>query len=246
MTGAFESEWRTRFERFARKHADDASVSGWSPAGLGQRVRSFGKVLDALQLPARAVTLDLGCGAGTYVRLLAGLGHRAIGLDYSLPSLARAADADPDGAGRYVSGEAYALPVASDAFDLVVCIGVLQALESPERALDEIVRVVRPGGALVIETLNGRGAVARAWHPPRVRTYDPREVCRWLEDRGLHVVKVTPLCLPPRAMPGLGRLLGSHAMGRALEGSRRLAELAAHTFLFGARKPGAVPPRNDS
>jgi SAM-dependent methyltransferase len=242
VTGAFESEWRTRFERFARKHADDASVSGWSPTGLEHRLRSFGNMLGALRLPARARALDLGCGAGTYVRLLAGLGHRPIGLDYSLPSLARAAEADPDGAGRYVSGEAYALPVASAAFDLVVCIGVLQALESPERALDEIVRVVKPGGALVVETLNGRGAVARAWHPPRVRTYDPREACRWLEDRGLEVVQVTPLCLPPRAMPGLGRLLGSRPMERALAGSRRLAELAAHTFLFGARKPGAEHP----
>jgi ubiquinone/menaquinone biosynthesis C-methylase UbiE len=199
-------------------------------------------MLVALGVPARGHALDLGCGAGTYVRLLAGLGHHAIGLDYSLPSLARAADADPGGAGRYVSGEAYALPVASAAFDLVVCIGVLQALESPERALDEMVRVVKPGGALVVETLNGRGAVARAWHPPRVRTYDPREACHWLEARGLEVVQVAPLCLPPRAMPGLGRILGSRPMERALAGSRWLAELAAHTFLFGARKPGGVDP----
>ena len=153
----FEAEWRARFERFARAHDDEALISGWSAAGLRRRVQLFGALLPALGVPEGGAALDLGCGGGTYVRLLAGLGHRAVGLDYSLPSLARALGADPGGKARYLAAEAYALPFGGGAFDLVLCIGVLQALAEPARAIGEMARVLRPGGVLVVEALNGRG-----------------------------------------------------------------------------------------
>lgn len=47
-----------------------------------------------------------------------------------------------------VDGEAERLPVASDAFDAVVVSLVLCSVDDPQTALDEIVRVVRPGGQL--------------------------------------------------------------------------------------------------
>ena len=59
-------------------------------AGLRRRVAALRRLLPALGLPGARGALDLGCGGGTYVRLLAGLGHRAVGLDYSVPSLERA------------------------------------------------------------------------------------------------------------------------------------------------------------
>jgi ubiquinone/menaquinone biosynthesis C-methylase UbiE len=43
---------------------------------------------------------------------------------------------------------------------MVVSIGVLQALASPEQALDEMVRVLRPKGLLVVEFLNAFEVVA--------------------------------------------------------------------------------------
>ncbi len=107
------------------------------------------------KLPVPAQILDLGCGAGNYVRFLADIGHRVVGLDYSLPSLRRASGCGLENrSGHYVGGDAYRLPFCSEYFDLVISIGVLQALGSPERALDEMVRVLRPKGLLVIEFLN--------------------------------------------------------------------------------------------
>jgi asparagine synthase (glutamine-hydrolysing) len=41
----FEDEWRARFERFARKHGDEAAVSGWSESGLRRRVRCFSSLV---------------------------------------------------------------------------------------------------------------------------------------------------------------------------------------------------------
>src|SRR5262249_25159006 len=73
---SFEAEWRARFERFARAYDDEPRISGWSDAGLRRRVAAFSEILPALRLPERARVLELGCGGGTYVRLLAGLGYR--------------------------------------------------------------------------------------------------------------------------------------------------------------------------
>jgi SAM-dependent methyltransferase len=245
----FEAEWRARFERFARAHDDEALISGWSAAGLRRRLGLFGTLLPALGVVKDAAALDLGCGGGTYVRLLAGLGHRAIGVDYSLPSLARARGADPGGKARYLAGEAYTLPFRAEAFDLVLCIGVLQALAEPARAIGEMARVLRPGGVLVVEALNGRGlaglvreAARRARRlPPRVKSYPPGNVRRWLAAHGLQVEVARGLCLPPRRLPGLGAALDAEPVARALVRRPWMAALAAHSFLFAARKGPARP-----
>jgi len=240
----FEAEWRARFERFARTHADEAAISGWSQLGLRRRVAVFSRILSTLGLPASPRALDLGCGGGTYVRLLAGLGHRAVGLDYSVPSLERARAADPGPKGGYLAGEAYGLPFRNGTFDLVVSIGVLQALVEPERVLDEIARVLRPGGALVIEALNRGALIARGRRlaetlrrlPPRVLTWNPAEVAGWLDRHGLDLLERDGIYLPPRGMPALDRLLGGDRGGAAFDRHPWLAGLAAHGFLFAARR----------
>jgi SAM-dependent methyltransferase len=245
VNATFDAEWRARFERFATKHADEAGVSGWSACGLRRRSRTFDRLLDELQLPADARVLDVGCGAGTYVRLLAARGHRAVGVDYSLPTLGRALDADGNAHGRYLAGDAYTLPFPGAMFDLVVSIGVLQALATPERVLGELARVAKPGGVLVLEALNGSAATARAqrWvehlqgRPPRVRMYTPAAVQRWLARLGLRVERRVPIFLPPRNAPRLERLLDTGALASAMTAAPAVTNLTAHTFLFVARAP---------
>ena len=92
----FEEQWQRRFERFATRHQADHQVSGWSVAGLRQRLALFEGLLDRGLLTQGGRVLELGCGAGTYVRLLGKRGHSVVGLDYSLPSLSRAAAAASD------------------------------------------------------------------------------------------------------------------------------------------------------
>jgi SAM-dependent methyltransferase len=247
MKQSFESEWQARFERFARRHEEEARISGWSEAGLKLRLRAFSSLVDSFELTSPAAALDVGCGAGSYVRLLAGLGHRAIGVDYSHPSLTRAVGADPGLKGRYLAGEAYGLPFRNEAFDLVLSIGMFQALAAPERALDEMVRLLRPGGILVVEALNeraiasrmGRGLKRLKGRRDSVRVYDPRSVGRWISQRGIHLERRLPICLPPRRLPVMVRLLERGVVRRGIEGSAKISELVAHTFLFVGRKPDA-------
>jgi SAM-dependent methyltransferase len=241
---SFEDEWRARFERFARKHTDEASVSGWSATGLRRRIRYFRSLVPAAPDGSVPVALELGCGAGTYVRLLAALGYRAIGLDYSLTTLGRARSAERGGTGRYVAGEAYRLPCRARSVDVVVCIGVLQALAHPEAAVAEIARVLRPGGKLLLEALNRRSLAARVGRiearlrrlPPRVLAYDPAEVSEWLARAGLEVEARVAICLPPRRLAGIERVLDAPVLQQAVAASPVLSGLLAHAVWFQCRR----------
>jgi len=243
----FEDEWRARFERFARAHSSEAGISGWSEAGLRRRVELFRALVPPASRGPAPVALELGCGAGTYVRLLAGLGYRAIGLDYSLPSLGRALDADPGRKGHYMAGDAYALPIGQGRVDLVVSIGVLQALSRPEQALAEVGRVLRPGGTLLVEALSSRSLAARARRlharlrrlPPRVLVHDPDAVAAWLRDRGFAVLERIQLCLPPRQFPTLARVLDSEPVRWLVRSSPLVAGALGHAVWFRCRRGSA-------
>jgi SAM-dependent methyltransferase len=246
MTGpTFDTEWRARFERYGQRFEDEAFVSGWSKTGLERRLRLFESLLPELRLSTPADVLDLGCGAGTYVRRLASLGHHVVGLDYSIPSLRRAMCAARPREGHYLAGDAYGLPFRRDTFDLVVSIGVLQAVTRPEVVIDEMSRVLRPGGALVVEALNGKAFPALVTQaidtvrkrPARVRRYSPRQVQRWLETRGFDLTRRAEVCLPPRWWPQGALAVAYGALAASLAHCRSLVLPMAHSFLFVARKP---------
>ena len=237
MTG-FERQWQSRFEKCATRHQPEHLVSGWSAAGLRRRVAAFEALLDRGLLSAGARALELGCGPGTYVRLLAKRGYPVVGLDYSLPSLGRAVAADLPQAGRYVAGDASCLPFPDRSFQAVTCIGVLQALEGPETALAEIARVLGPSGVAVIETLNPWGPLAALRRlsafirrqPTRLRYGSPGAVERTMVSLGLRPLRRLSILLPPRSVPGLERALGQPWVVRALETWPGVRALASHAY----------------
>ncbi|NEB75947.1 class I SAM-dependent methyltransferase, partial [Streptomyces sp. SID14478] len=98
--------------------------------------------------------LDVGCGDGTAARTAARLlsGHRLIGVDWSQDALRRAATRVP----HVVRGELtdHGLPFRDGAADAVLLSEVIEHLVDPDAALDEIRRVLRPGGHLMLSTPN--------------------------------------------------------------------------------------------
>ncbi len=101
------------------------------------------------QLAGAARVLDLGCGEGQIARLAAkGGARRAVGIDASAAQIAEA--------GRRAGGPAYAralatgLPLAPGSFDAVVSCLVLEHVADLDGALDEVSRVLRPGGRFVL------------------------------------------------------------------------------------------------
>ncbi|MCP2341898.1 class I SAM-dependent methyltransferase [Actinomadura rupiterrae] len=100
-----------------------------------------------------ATVLDLACGPGNTTRALAsGVAENGlvIGLDAAPAMLARAAS-DSQGI-AYVRGNAVTPPFRDGVFDAVSCLGALYLFDDPWTALDGMIRVLRPGGRLVILT----------------------------------------------------------------------------------------------
>jgi arsenite methyltransferase len=101
-----------------------------------------------------SVVLDLGCGAGTDLLIAAqmtGPAGQAIGVDMTATMLQRArASATEMDLGNVVLHESLieALPLEDDSVDIVISNGVIDLVPDKDAVLDEIDRVLRPGGRL--------------------------------------------------------------------------------------------------
>lgn len=149
----------TFWSRF--RHVDDAGDTGSMTAyldaynALPPVVAGKARSVELLGVGEGASVLDVGCGTGEdtqAVRALVGAGGRAVGVDSSehLLAEARRRAATRGVEPEFVLGDANALPFGDDEFDACRCDRTLQHLEAPAGALAEMLRVVRPGGRIVV------------------------------------------------------------------------------------------------
>lgn len=95
-----------------------------------------------------SIIVDLGCGVGDLCQIIPS--HlRKIGIDLSLPAL-RYAKRDSNTHITLINASLYELPLLEESADVVICLEVLEHLEDDDRALDEISRILRPGGRLIM------------------------------------------------------------------------------------------------
>ena len=108
--------------------------------------------LDWLAFPVNARWLDVGCGTGALSETILDRAapRQVVGIDPSEAFLdfARSRLRDPRVAFR--TGDAQALPVQDEAFDIAVAGLVLNFVAEPAKALSEIRRALRPGGTLAV------------------------------------------------------------------------------------------------
>jgi ubiquinone/menaquinone biosynthesis C-methylase UbiE len=121
------------------------------------------EILGRLQLPPGSRVLDAPCGTGRISRRLASAGFHVTGVDLSAPFIAtaRVHPTAPGGPVTYVEGDLRRLPVPGP-FDAVVCWFTSFGYHHDEdcrRVLAEFHRVLRPGGAVLIETMHHDGVV---------------------------------------------------------------------------------------
>ncbi len=122
-----------------------------------QRWRSYEEatlqaVLDAMPCGKDDRVLDVACGTGELERLLLARRPtlRMIGTDLSAGMLARAARKEIGGQVYWVRAEASRLPLPDQSFDWVVCANSFHYFRRPGAALQELWRMLRPGGRLVL------------------------------------------------------------------------------------------------
>lgn len=145
--------------------------------------------------------LDVACGPGNVTRALAeGVGEDGlvVGLDTAPAMLARAvADTSARHVG-FVRANALHLPFVDDAFDAVCCYGALYMFEDPWTALDDMARVLRPGGRIAVFATRrpglplSRPVAEIAGQLTGLRMFGDHELTAALADRGFD--EITQRC----------------------------------------------------
>lgn len=142
------------FDRAAGRYDDTRGY----PSGVAERIGQ--ELLRVGRVPLRGSVLEIGIGTGRISLPLLAAGVNVSGVDISPRMLdrlrakaeaARAADPTrPWGTLDVREGDMTALPFADASFDAVVAVHVFHLVGDWRRALDEALRVVRPGGALLV------------------------------------------------------------------------------------------------
>jgi O-antigen biosynthesis protein len=132
-------------------------------------------------VPGRRRVLDAGCGMAYGTALLAASGAgETVGVDLAEEVLDHVREQMPNGV-VLLQGDVRRLPFDDDTFDLVVCFEVIEHVSEPGEVLDELRRVLAPGGVLVISSPN-RDTYPQG-NPHHVHEFTPPELESELSSR---------------------------------------------------------------
>lgn len=112
--------------------------------------------LELFQPKPGMYVLDVGCGTGNFSIKLAKLGVKVVGIDISEEMLKIAREkAKRFGLQiEFVKMDVYSLQFPSDHFDGVFSMATFEFIHEPKRAFEEMMRVLKPSGHLLIGTIN--------------------------------------------------------------------------------------------
>jgi SAM-dependent methyltransferase len=129
----------------------------WVPPDTSEAVDSFVSrlLVDLIEkMDPNSLVLDIGCGPGRVLGVLARRGIRCIGLDRSRVSVGLAAE-------RYhrpgVVADNLRLPFADETADVVISDGVIHHTENPRAAFAENCRILKPGGRMYLAVYKNSG-----------------------------------------------------------------------------------------
>lgn len=179
----YERWWRPALAR---------AVKGVTGPGMSEEVRIARLFLG---LTSGDRVLDVACGPGNFSREFAkaaGTDGLVVGVDASPTMLARGAEeSDKAGARNLVliRGDATALPFVDSSFDCVCCFAALHLFADPFAGLDEMRRVLAPGGRIALMTSIRRPVTVRPMKPvverlSGMRVFEAGEITAALAERG--------------------------------------------------------------
>ena len=131
---------------------DDLEGEWWKPGGAFAALHWLAAARATLIPPSvrpGARLVDLGCGAGVMAPHLPA-GYEHVGVDLNAAALAQAAARGV----RTLQADATAVPLEDGGADVVVAGELLEHVPDPEAVVAEAVRLLRPGGTVVFDTIN--------------------------------------------------------------------------------------------
>jgi ubiquinone/menaquinone biosynthesis C-methylase UbiE len=138
------------FDEWPEKYDD------WFTTPMGLLVKKYESdlLLQLLKPKSGELILDAGCGTGIFTLDILSFGTRVIGVDLSMPMLLRAEQKTRGYQFQAVSADISSLPFSENAFHKVVSVTTLEFIEDARGAMEELFRVTRKGGRMVVATLN--------------------------------------------------------------------------------------------
>ncbi|HEY1288110.1 MAG TPA: metalloregulator ArsR/SmtB family transcription factor [Burkholderiales bacterium] len=178
LAQVYFSNHAAEWDRIRKLHVADEAVEQAISAALAD-------------VPIEAL-LDLGTGTGRMLELFGPRIERGLGLDLSLDMLALARTRLDRAGLKHCSvrhGDIYDLALPKDAFDVVVIHQVLHFLDDGARAIAEAVRVLRPGGRLLVVDFAPHDLeFLRDEHAHRRLGFSADTVTQWMKAAGLNMV----------------------------------------------------------
>lgn len=128
----------------------------WFDTPIGKLIRAYEQALifQMLNPESGERLLDIGCGTGIFTSDMIETGARVVGLELSLIMLRRAQLRFKGQAFQPVQGDMAKLPFGDNAFHKTVSITAIEFVEDAQVAVDEMFRVTKAGGVIVVATLN--------------------------------------------------------------------------------------------
>ncbi len=149
------------------------------------------KALALAKVQAGQIAADIGAGSGFITELLLKQGVRVIAVDQSAEMLTEMRHKFGNGVIEYRQGEAEQLPLTNESVDYAFANMYLHHVETPPEAIKEMVRVLKPGGKLVITDLDEHNfEFLRTEQFDRWLGFKRAEVKDWFVAAGLQNVRV--------------------------------------------------------
>jgi len=158
------------------------------------RLKTIAQCLSSMVL--QGLLLDIGCNDCAITRFLPSDRYEYLGADLSSSALKEGSHQ------RRILCDACFLPIKTNIIDAVICSEVIEHLEEPHSILEEIVRVLKPKGKLVISTPNKESMFLQIQNSLRIprlhdwryveshfQVYSPKEFDALLEEHGFRIKK---------------------------------------------------------
>ena len=199
-----------------------------SPAGYYFMYRKIKTVLELGGFSKGDELLEVGCANGPYTFELVRQGFKMTGLDLSKKNIEEAnkkAKINNTKDIKFIAGDAENLSIQDNAFEGIISLSTLRYVPNPQKAINEMYRVVQKGKNIVVDFPNKRSPwfnYLKPWLMGKKHIHDHQyttnEIKQMLQNAGFREIEAKRILYTPKSTPSavLGFMKGIDFIGERL------------------------------